>query len=294
MRSRIHILSYFSIGELFILFLGKLFGEAVSKKYKDLQDRENKLTILHRCANIVDTVNNDAIVSFALADKTYKCQLRLRGSDVWVFNQVIAGNEYQHVLSHYSNAFKALPATMIDAGANIGLTTILFKSVNPQAKIVAIEPDESNHSMARRNIGLNSLNNINLVKAALWPVPVKLEVINDFRDKMDWSLRVQESEDGNTESITPLQAIYEVGGVVDILKMDVEGGEAQIFDSQYDLDWLTRVKVLAIEIHDEYDIRSNIVGHLLKHNFEISNHGELTIGINKNLLDLHQRTSENR
>ena len=292
MRSRFHILTYFSIEELFVLLLGKVFGSRVSKKFNSLQDRENKLTIIHQHARLIEMVNNDAIVEFSIGSGTYRCQLRLQGSDVWVFNQVLSGSDYEHVLSHYSQVFKTVPVTIVDAGANIGLATILFKSANPLANIISIEPDEENHHMALRNFNLNSLDNVNLVKAALWPVDVKLEVINDFRDKMNWSLRVQENENGNTNSITPLKAIDDLGGVVDIFKMDVEGGEAQIFDSRNELTWLSKVKVLAIEIHDEYNVRSQIIDLLRKCDFEISNYGELTIGTNKTLLARDQQQSK--
>jgi hypothetical protein len=50
------------------------------------------------------------------------------------------------------------------------------------------------------------------------------------------------------------------------------------------LDWLKKVKVLAIEIHDEFDCRIDIENSLLKYGFILCQSGELTIGLNKKLV----------
>lgn len=73
--------------------------------------------------------------------------------------------------------------------------------------------------------------------------------------------------------------------IADILKMDIEGAEEQaILDSP---NWLNRVKILIIEIHDKYVNRSKITKILLDAGFENVNgrKGPTNVFINKALVN---------
>jgi hypothetical protein len=66
--------------------------------------------------------------------------------------------------------------------------------------------------------------------------------------------------------------------------MDIEGSEKQVFTSpSSNLDFLKITKCIALEIHDEFDCRSDIYKVLNDFDFKLFNQGELTIGINQNL-----------
>ena len=69
---------------------------------------------------------------------------------------------------------------------------------------------------------------------------------------------------------------------IDFLKIDIEGGEDEVFKDFSKINWLDKVKVIALEIHDEFDCRKHIESNLEKL-FTLSHSGELTIGINKSL-----------
>ena len=71
---------------------------------------------------------------------------------------------------------------------------------------------------------------------------------------------------------------------ITLLKIDIEGAERFIFDDNVDLSFLSITKVIAIEIHDEFQIREKIYSILKKNNFHLFESGELTIGINTKLL----------
>ena len=68
------------------------------------------------------------------------------------------------------------------------------------------------------------------------------------------------------------------------MKIDIEGAERFIFDNNNDLSFLKKTKIIAIEIHDEYNIREEIISILKENQFLLLESGELTIGINKSLL----------
>ena len=66
----------------------------------------------------------------------------------------------------YDSGFRPAPRVVVDAGANIGLSTVFFANKFPQAKIVAIEPEPSNFAMLRDNVA--PYPNVTPVQAALW------------------------------------------------------------------------------------------------------------------------------
>ena len=71
---------------------------------------------------------------------------------------------------------------------------------------------------------------------------------------------------------------------MDILKIDIEGSEKQIFTSPVaNFNFLKSTKCIAIEIHDEFDCREEICNILTDYGFVLFNQGELTIGINQKL-----------
>ncbi len=69
-----------------------------------------------------------------------------------------------------------------------------------------------------------------------------------------------------------------------LFKIDIEGGEKYLFEDEKQVrDFLSKTRFIAIEIHDEYDIRDKINGCLKDSGFEYFTTGDLTIGRNKNI-----------
>ena len=71
--------------------------------------------------------------------------LRPNSSDSYVFEQVIEHLEYLPLYNYIeAGKFKSKINTIIDAGANIGLTTLFFRHYFPTANIISIEADYFN------------------------------------------------------------------------------------------------------------------------------------------------------
>ena len=72
-------------------------------------------------------------------------RLRVPSTDVPTYMQVFLNNEYD---------FRAIkrPRVIVDAGANIGLASILFANRYPEAKVLAIEPEHDNFSLLADNV----------------------------------------------------------------------------------------------------------------------------------------------
>lgn len=54
--------------------------------------------------------------------------------------------------------------------------------------------------------------------------------------------------------------------VIDFLKVDIEGAEFALFENA---DWLPQVRYIALELHPEFGVVTNIINKLKEYNFEV-------------------------
>ena len=167
-------------------------------------------------------------------------------TDKYVIHEVLILGQYQCI----SN----LPRirTIVDAGANIGSASVFLLNNYPESRLIALEPDPGNFKVLSNNLS-NYGNRAVAIRKALWPRNESLEISRgNFRDGGEWSIQVRKAGDtGNHDvsgtTIPDLMRELNLDGI-DILKIDIEGAEFQLF--QADTSWLDRVRFLAIEIHD--------------------------------------------
>lgn len=210
-------------------------------------------------------------------------QLRNNSSDFQVFEQVFYRGEYEGLyLAAIDNQIR--PEIIVDAGANIGLASIYFLQKFPGAQVFAIEPMPENIASIKINLpDAVYENRFRLFKGALWKSGALLSVDYTFGDGKEWSRAVKEN--GETGSfikgatIETLMAQWNIPHI-DILKIDIEGAEAVIFENSEACRFLTNVKLIAIEIHDHSEGRRAIVDILKSYGFIIFQSGEATIGFN--------------
>lgn len=171
-------------------------------------------------------------------------RLRTKDSDLDIFNQVFAERQYQ-----WKAIDQLQPRIIVDAGANIGLAALFFARLFPDARICCIEPDAANFALLQYNT--RNYSNIRTVQAAVW---YKNETL-DFTNKEGFSagLQVQPSSLTNAIQGYTIPELMQHFGIdeIDILKMDVEGAEKEIFGVG-DTSWLQQVRILVIELHDMY------------------------------------------
>jgi len=166
------------------------------------------------------------------------------------------GRPDKGVLSHfYKPGYRirdtpANPVRVIfDVGANIGDETLRFRHFHPEATIVAIEPDSGNFAFLSRNAGSDP--RIHLLKNGLWSHECRLRVVPGESAE---AFTVEEVADGapadvEAVSIPSLMRRFSLDEI-DILKMDIEGAEYEIFSAPDVESWIGRVKVLVLECPD--------------------------------------------
>jgi FkbM family methyltransferase len=181
--------------------------------------------------------------------------LRPGTTDQDVYEQVIIGKEYDIDLGS--------PSFIVDAGAHIGLTSIVFASKYSNATVVAIEPEPSNFALLLRNT--RNYPNIKPVQAGLWCERGHVRIQD--HNVNTWSFRVCADDSRSGIPSIGIQDILSDFKVkqIDVLKIDIEGSEVAVLTHAE--PWIDAVKTIVIELHDRFQpgcsnaLRDSLIGH---------------------------------
>lgn len=206
--------------------------------------------------------------SIRLKEIKYPFQLRAGSSDINAFRQIF-------IYKEYSFDVKFEPSFIIDGGSNIGLAGIYFANRFPGAQIVCIEPEHKNFQLLEYNT--KKYEAIHPLKSGIWMNSTFLKV----RDLGfgNWGFVVEEkSEEGpDTFRATSIGDILKKfnKNEVDIVKLDVEGAEKEIFTDSYQ-EWIPITKILVVELHDRMKPGCSraFFRAMLNYNFTIEQLGE--------------------
>ena len=171
----------------------------------------------------------------------------LRGgtADVMVFRQIFMERQYDVEVSPE-------PRLIIDAGAHIGCASVFFACRYPQATILAIEPEAANFEMLSRNAA--PYHNIVPIRAAMWGRPDVLAIANPNDESWRFQTRQATAAEVDTVVGITIEELLRWTGapLIDILKIDIEGAEKQLFSAPCDR-WLGRVCAMFVELHDRFE-----------------------------------------
>jgi FkbM family methyltransferase len=159
---------------------------------------------------------------------------------------------------------------IVDAGGYIGDSAALFLSRYPQARCLVLEPGEA-HVWAARNLEPYGPRAI-LRKAALMGAAGSFRIL-----EADTGTQVVPAPDGTVEIMTVSDMLaLSPAGRIDILKVDIEGAEGELFRGP--CDWLRAVACVSIELHGEV-AKAEIPQTLIAAGFKLSQHGSLTVAV---------------
>lgn len=166
-------------------------------------------------------------------------------SDEIVGNEILEGGKYVLPIEDFQ------PKVIIDCGSHIGYSALYYANTYPDAEIYAIEPEKLNFKFLQYNTLF--YDNINPIKAAVWGNEgfVRLEE-TELGERGYMTVETGEDDPNAIKTTTIGKLIYEKGiNEIDLLKIDVEGAEKEIFGAEGVDDWLGKVKVLSLVIHDD-------------------------------------------
>ncbi|MGO9209648.1 MAG: FkbM family methyltransferase [Terriglobales bacterium] len=115
---------------------------------------------------------------------------------------------------------------ILDGGANIGLITLYFKKLYPEARIIAFEPDPKIFGVLERNVHGNGFRDVDLVPRALWISRQKMR----FTSEGSWWGRMSRSGDAANEQVETVRLRDYLDRPVDLLKLDIEGAETEVLN----------------------------------------------------------------
>jgi FkbM family methyltransferase len=139
-------------------------------------------------------------------------------------------------------------ALILDCGANIGLSVIYFKMLNPSARIIAFEPDSKNFELLSNNVKSFNLNSVELRKEAVWIENTQLSFQND--GNMGSKIISQLDDNAHYNNINAVRLKDFITEPVAMLKIDIEGAEYQVVKDIQDA--LGLVRNIFLEYHGTF------------------------------------------
>ncbi|OFZ82429.1 MAG: hypothetical protein A2583_03760 [Bdellovibrionales bacterium RIFOXYD1_FULL_53_11] len=212
-------------------------------------------------------------------------RLRRKTTDYNVFNDVFINNEFDGLSGPSVRV-------IVDLGAYTGLSSVFFANKYPRARIIALEPEQSNFDLLKKNASFYK--NIECVHAAVWKHAACLEIFDEKADK--WSCRYVESScpSGGGTTALDVPGIMERFGLdrIDIMKCDIEGAEREIFSEKS--AWLERVDQIIVELHDRYAPGASdaVFAAAQKNGFEITQKGEKVLLSRRRMAESEAPSSE--
>lgn len=128
-----------------------------------------------------------------------------------------------------------------------------FASKYPGAKIIAIEPEESNFELLRKNVV--AFPNVVCLQQALWRDDEDLQLADPGSGHWGFQTRAFDDDEipvgiQNVSGITMETLLAEEGlDHVDLLKVDIEGSEKEVLE--HSASWIGKIGVVMVEIHEK-------------------------------------------
>jgi len=192
------------------------------------------------------TARHDVLTCVQMKNPTsalsWPMQLRIFSGDLFILTEVFFDECYRlpPVITHIHPQLR-----LLDLGGNIGLTACYFLTTYPEAEVCSVEPDPENFSLLHQNISPFSAR-ATAIRAAVGPHAGRGSLrpaTAAHSISVDFS-----THHGDVEVLTIGDILDRLSwDYVDVVKMDVEGSEWEIFNGP--LNWLQRTKLLLVEFH---------------------------------------------
>jgi FkbM family methyltransferase len=133
---------------------------------------------------------------------------------------------------------------LIDCGANIGLSTIYFKTLYPKSQITSFEPDKKIFDILDDNIKSSRFDGITLINKGL---SKESGHVSFFSEGADGGRIAVESDKKHLATVEVTRLSPYLNKHVDFLKIDIEGSEVNVIEECK--DHLKNVDNIFIEYH---------------------------------------------
>lgn len=214
--------------------------------------------------------------------KSYKHPLHFRG-----YKEDYDGFDFILVAKDYKFRIPFKPKTILDGGGNIGLASVFFANMFPEAEIISIEPSDYNYPWLQKNTELYE--NVTTYQGGLWGKSSWLQLVDNGKGHTSFEVReIPTQEPGAIKGFTIPELMKKHGwDTIDILKLDIEGSEKNVIMTDADA-WLPKTKFIAVEFHDRRtkDSSKEFFKVLDKYNFSMEPLRECLLFYNEDLINM--------
>ncbi len=191
--------------------------------------------------------------------------LHVPASDVETFREVFVFQEYATNISNIDY--------VVDLGGNIGLSTVYFKKIWPDAVIHVFEPIPNHLTVLRKNVELYS----DIIVHPYAVGSVSCELMFSIKGPGSTSCDSRSSESLGTVSCVQTD-IFDLVNRSEFsgrgcLKLDIEGSEWHLFDDDRFTGFINRFGIAFIEVHEFTgrsieEFESRVLNHLVQSRWE--------------------------
>lgn len=167
------------------------------------------------------------------------------------------------------------PRTVLDLGANIGLTAIKLKRQFPDATLIAVEPDPGSAQICRAN--LSRMDGAVVLEMAIGWEGGPVRCTNPDAPSISRQFESCDRDDRRAIQEISIRGIldqYQCRSPI-LVKMDIEGAEASCFE--HGGSWLPAVQGVLVEAHSG-SVANHIVEVLSRERFRVTRVGEKLFG----------------
>jgi FkbM family methyltransferase len=142
---------------------------------------------------------------------------------------------------------------IVDIGANVGATTVLFANEYADARVVAFEPEPKTFQLLQKNTA--DFSRVEVYPHGLYDADKEATLFRDKEDSVTRSLAegIDTKPTGDTIKLRDAGKCFRSLSIdkINILKLDTEGAERHILSSIKEM--LPQILVIYIEFHNEED-----------------------------------------
>lgn len=199
-------------------------------------------------------------------------QIYLRDeADQSVFHEIFKLGEYRSA----DEAIKSAVSPIIDVGAHAGFFSMYCRSLNKKVKIFSIEPEPNNVKLFKQHLDENKITGVKIISGALAGRSGDRQLVlsaDSHNHRLAEPVFGSETnqEAGKMVKVETFSFADFCGKnkikKVSLLKMDIEGGEYEVFDGMSEDDF-SMVNFIILEYHGNREKSKEIENKLRENGF---------------------------
>ena len=178
---------------------------------------------------------------------------RIFGRDIHFFDYETFATLFEevYVADVYYFASVSPDPVIVDCGSNIGIAIFYFKKLYPDSTVLAFEPDPNTFAMLERNVKTAGFSNTTVVNKALSNATGSISFYVDGMrpGSLVQSTRRESLSQADVQLVEADLLSEYLSGPVDLLKMDIEGSEQEVFEDLAKSGKLSLVREIVMEYH---------------------------------------------